>query len=387
MSDEKKQMNENEADLVLVNQDSIELDGADTSSEYEDRKILKPFDPSKIRVETKNTTMDVLIKRLHNEEIDLAPDFQRRAGIWNDGAQSRLIESMLIKIPLPAFYMDATEDNKWLVVDGLQRLTTLKRFVIDQSLALCELEFLSDLTGLRFDGLSRGFQRRIEETEIVIYLIQPGTPPRVKFDIFRRINTGGLPLSAQEIRHALNQGKIIRKLEELANSTTFRSATAYGVSPKRMDDRECVLRFLAFTLNPPEAYSTDNFDGFLNDSMARLNLMSDDDLELLSNQFLRTMEFAKLIFGYDAFRKRYHKVSMRHPINKALFESWSVNLGQLSDDQRALLVEKKDVLIEHFITLMNERDFDIAVTQGTGAIRRVRLRFKRIREIIMEVLA
>jgi hypothetical protein len=386
MKDENGQAIERESNMVLVDQDTIELDGADTSSEFEEGKILKPFDPSKIRVETKNTTMDTLIKRLRNDEIDLAPDFQRRAGIWKNGAQSRLIESMLIKIPLPAFYMDATLDDKWLVVDGLQRLTTLRRFVIDKELALCELEFLSELSGKKYDGLARSFQRRIEETEIVMYLIQPGTPPRVKFDIFRRINTGGAPLSSQEIRHALNQGKIIKILETLANSIAFKTATAYGVSPKRMDDRECVLRFLAFTLNPPDEYDTDNFDGFLNESMAHLNQMRDDELQQLKDRFTRAMLIAKDIFRRDAFRKRYHKDSGRHPINKALFESWSVNLGQLSSEQGKQLVQNKEKLIDNFIKLMNEREFDIAVTQGTGAIKRVRLRFKCIHEIIMEVL-
>lgn len=387
MIEKKEPQSERENDPVLVDQDKIELDGADTSSDPEDGRICKPFDPSKIRVETKNTTMDVLIKRLRNEEIDLSPDFQRRAGIWKDGAQSRLIESMLIKIPLPAFYMDATIDEKWLVVDGLQRLTTLKRFVVDESLRLSQLEFLSDLTGMKFGELPRSFQRRIEETEIVIYLIQPGTPSNVKFDIFRRINTGGVPLSAQEIRHALNQGKIIKILETLANSKEFKSATARGVSPKRMDDRECVLRFFAFTLNLPEEYTADNFDAFLNESMAQLNQMSDDELEELSNKFIDGMYTARRLFGLDAFRKRYAKTSARHPINKALFESWAVNLGQLSSVQAEQLVEKKRMLKDHFISLMNENDFDSAVSQGTGSIKRVRLRFMRIREIILEVLA
>jgi len=387
MSKENTQPIEIESNFVIVDQNEIELDGSDTGNDNEDGRILKPFDPSKIRVETKNTTMDVLIKRLRNKEIDLAPDFQRRDDIWKDDVQSRLIESMLIKIPLPAFYMDATEDNNWLVVDGLQRLTTVRRFVIDGSLALSGLEFLSDLTDKRFSELPRSFQRRIEETEIVIYLIQPGTPPRVKFDIFRRINTGGAPLSSQEIRHALNQGKIIKKLELLADSQEFKKTTANGVSPKRMDDRECVLRFFAFTLKPPQDYAADNFDGFLNDSMAQLNQMSDEDLQKLSEQFLHTMEIAFSLFGYDAFRKRYQRTSMRHPINKALFESWSANLGQLSAAESNRLIEKKELLIDRFITLMADRDFDIAVTQGTGAIKRVRLRFKRIQEIIKEVLA
>jgi hypothetical protein len=382
------QQYDHESEFVLVEQDKTDLDGADTSCVGDECKITKPFDPSKIRVESKNITTDVLIKRLRNDEINLQPDFQRLAGIWKDETQSRLIESMLIRIPLPAFYMDATDDNKWLVVDGLQRLTTLKRFVVDKTLALCGLEFLSEeLSGKKYHELPRAFQRRIEETEIVIYLIQPGTPANVKFDIFRRINTGGEPLSAQEIRHALNQGKIIKILERLAKSEEFKRATAGGVSAKRMDDRECVLRFFSFMLNEPATYNTNNFDAFLNESMAQLNRMSDDELNVLCGKFSGTMQTVSRLFGNDAFRKRYHESSARHPINKALFESWAVNLGRLSSEQTKQLITKKADLRKQFIRLMNEKDFDLAVSQGTGSISRVRLRFKKIEELIREVLA
>ena len=107
-----------------------------------DSQITEPLDPTLIRVETKPMSLDALIARIREEDLDLAPGFQRKGGIWKDEAQSRLIESILIRIPLPAFYMDATNEDRWLVVDGLQRLTTLKRFVIDQELRLKGLEFL-----------------------------------------------------------------------------------------------------------------------------------------------------------------------------------------------------------------------------------------------------
>lgn len=96
-----------------------------------DESITEPFDPTLIRVANKPITIDLLVARLRENELNLAPNFQRKAGIWTDGAQSRLIESILVRIPLPAFYMDATDDEQWIVVDGLQRLTTLKKFVID----------------------------------------------------------------------------------------------------------------------------------------------------------------------------------------------------------------------------------------------------------------
>ena len=374
-----------ERDLVLVKQEEVPLDGSDTSNE--DGIIKQPFDPTRIRVEIKNTQMDTLIKRLRNDEIDLEPAFQRKAGIWKDSAQSKLIESMLIKIPLPGFYMDATDESNWLVVDGLQRLTAIKRFVIDKTLALTGLEFLTDFNQKHYDDLPRTLKRRIEETDVVIYQIQPGTPERVKFDIFRRINTGGEPLSAQEIRHALNQGKITKFLERVANSIEFKIATDYGISPKRMDDRECVLRFIAFSMFPPNDYKEDNFDAFLNDTMAYCNKMSDAELETIENRFLRAMTAAKRIFFSDAFRKRYHLNSVRYPVNKALFEAWSVNLDSCSDDDLQKLAEKNEELrITYVNALYKDYEFDKSVSQGTGSIKRVKKRFQTVRAIIEETL-
>jgi len=351
-----------------------------------DERIADPFNPALIRVDTRPMTIDLLLSRVEHDELDLKPSFQRKGGIWNDKAQSRLIESILIRIPLPAFYLDATNDDKWLVVDGLQRLTTLKRFLIDKTLRLCELEFLTDLHGKTYTELPRPFQRRIIETQVTAYLIEKGTPSEVKFNIFRRINTGGLPLSAQEIRHALNQGKSTELLARLAESQAFKRAIDNSIRDDRMADRECVLRFFAFTITPYTKYKAKEFDSFLNDCMASLNQASDQELAELEHSFLKSMITAYEIFGRDAFRKRYKSGATRYPINKALFESWSVNLGLLSDKELQLLKKRKDTLIEKFTNLMNDRTFETAISQGTGDISKVNCRFDSIRQIIKEVL-
>lgn len=360
--------------------------GVEVEETEGEERITEPFDPTLIRVETRPMSMDLLIARIKERELDLMPDFQRKAGIWSDGAQSRLIESMLIRIPLPAFYMDATDEDRWLIVDGLQRLTTIKRFVIDKELKLTGLEFLDQYEGKLYDELPRNFQRRINETQVTVYLIERDTPPEVKFNVFKRINTEGLPLSGQEIRHALNQGEATRLLQSLAESREFKRATDYGIKDKRMADRECVLRFMAFTIFPYYEYKTKDFDSFLNKAMAALNRMSDKELENLKDRFFRVMNAAYDIFGRYAFRKLYKRNSWRYPINKALFEIWSVNLNTLTDDQLSKLKQKKNSLIDNFTRLMNDRDFESAISQGTGDIRKVKHRFSSVEKIIKEVL-
>jgi hypothetical protein len=124
------------------------LEEEDTGGGFE---ITEPFDPARIRVDTKPMVISLLMDRIRNKEIDLTPGFQRKGGIWSTKAKSQLVESLLIRIPLPAFYMDGSDESKWLVVDGLQRLSTLRSFVIDRSLSLSGLEFLRECEGKKFD--------------------------------------------------------------------------------------------------------------------------------------------------------------------------------------------------------------------------------------------
>jgi Protein of unknown function DUF262 len=374
-----KHLSEHEIDSITG---IVEPEGIDFGE-----RITDPFDPAKIRVETRPMTIDLLLSRIDHDELDLTPSFQRKGEIWSESARSRLIESTLIRIPLPAFYIDATNEDQWLVVDGQQRLTTLKRFVLDKTLRLYGLEFLTQLSGKNYDELPRPYQRRINETQVIVYLIDKGTPSEVKFNIFKRINTGGLPLSAQEIRHALNQGPATELLAELASSNEFKKAIDNGIRDDRMADRECVLRFLAFTISPYTTYKAKEFDGFLNDRMADINKMSDEQRKDLKYQFLRAMTTATSIFGKDAFRKRYTSNASRYPINKALFESWSVNLNQLDDEQLQHLKEHNNILQTMFMdTMQNDHAFEIAISQGTGDINKVKRRFSTIERLIGEVL-
>lgn len=362
---------------------SVEGLGADDDDFGE---VTHPYDPSKNNIVTKQLSLDLLLRRLRHDEIDLMPDFQRKGNLWSDERMSRLIESILIRIPLPVLYFDATDDAKWLVVDGLQRLSTLKRFVIDQSLVLTRLEYLRAHEGKRFSELPRDLQRRIEETQVTAHLIEPGTPLEVKYNIFRRINTGGIVLTAQEIRHALNPGPVAKLLAELASSPELVEATLGSVPTDRMLDRELVLRFCAFYRTPLESYQG-NMDLFLTQQMRELNRAPAEHHDELRQAFLAALTAARELFGVHAFRKRYQRDDRRKPINKALFEAWTVTLARLDPERRARLVSARELVVDGFITLMGNFDFDQAITQGTGDVRRVLTRFRGVSDLVEGVLA
>jgi len=380
MSDDNKQVEQNPRDPYEFDK-GID-DKEDTLSE---ERIEKPYDPARIKVDPTPMTIFQVMRKVKLKEINLQPQFQRKV-VWDDVRQSRLIESILIRIPLPSFYLDAIDDNEWLVVDGLQRLWTLDRFYNKKDLRLQNLEFLgAQLNGKNFDELPRNFQRQIEETHLNLYVIKPDTPPEVKFAIFYRINTGGMVLSAQEIRHCLFQGTATELLIKLADSKEFFSATTGSINTKRMDDRECVLRYCAFHLKAYSEYKESNFNEFLGSAMVSINKMQPNEIETLENSFFRAMRISQGVFGQYAFRKMYGRQYHRNPINKSLFEIWSVCLEGFDENE---LLKNKDKIIDGFIEKMNTDDaYFQSITQGTGGKKRVDRRFSTTLDIIKEAIS
>ena len=362
-----------------------DIEEIDETSEAD---LKKPFDPKLIDITVKPLIIDSLIKRMKSDpmRIDLSTEFQRRGNLWKEDAQSRLIESLLVRIPLPAFYFDGSNDEDWKVVDGLQRLTTLKRFIIDKDLKLQNLEFHDRYNGYGFDDLPPFLRGRIEETQITVYIINPGTPPDVKYNIFRRINTGGLILKPQEIRHALNQGIPSDYVKELAELPEFKKATHYLlVDHKRMEDRDFVTRFIAF-YQGSGSYQPD-LDDFLNKAMATLNELTEEKRQQMKEDFIKAMKAAFNIFGDYAFRKIFVGDKRKAPLNKALFDTLAVNLSQLSQQNIETLISRKETLINKFSDLIEkDKDFYNSITISTGKINAVKTRFSTIEYLLKECL-
>lgn len=340
----------------------------------------EPFLPSDVNITQVPTNISNIMDRLENGEFDLAPAFQRHGGLWDGVKQSRLIESLMLKIPLPAFYFDASKEDEWIVIDGLQRLVAFQNYLVgglqeDGSRKKNRFEgmqYLKDFNGKTFDELPRQYIRRIKESSIVAYTVLQGTPDEVVFNIFQRINTGGIPLNDQEIRQALYSGKGTDLIKKLAKRKEFQEATQYAIRPERMLDCEYVLRFLSFTELDYKNEYKGNIDNFLIKGLKKANCFHEEDTARFTGRFVRVMEVCRDIFGKYAFRK-YNRNFRRGPINKAVFEIWAVCFSELDDKELGKIKEKKDEFIFGFGKILEGDDFIAALRSGdrNSVIRRI----------------
>jgi hypothetical protein len=347
-----------------------------------------PFDPTLINIDTKTQSMDTIISRIAHKDIEMNTTtyFQRKDDLWDKTKQSRLIESILIRFPLPAFYFDASE-KKWLVVDGLQRLSSIRNFAVTKNLKLTNLEFLPQLEGKGFDDLEYDLQRIIKETQVVLYLINPGTPADVKFNIFKRINTGGLVLEPQEIRHALFQGAPAEFVAELGILKEFKEATTNSLkNNNRMLDRDFATRFLCFYLLGYENYMPD-LDTFMSKAMAAVYNFSKEQKDKIKDDYIHSLKLNRDVFGDNAFRKIDVNQKIRKPINKAVFDVFSVQFALLNEKERNNIKDNKQYIIDGFLDLLNKDEaFFWSVSSATGDKNRVFYRHSTIKKLIQQVL-
>jgi len=371
----------------------------ETSVEKEDlgkEAISKPYDPSRIKIDVLNVNLGDIIEMLKYEEIDLMPEFQREMSLWSRQQKSQLIESLLLGLPLPSFYFSEYKDEdirekkyKWAVVDGLQRLSTFQEYIVNEgSFPLDGLEFLANYEGKRFNDLTREDKRKISGSKINRYVIEKITPKEVKFLIFKRVNTGGLILTPQEIRHALNQGVPAKFLKKLALLDEFKIATDYKISSHRQEDRDFVNRFIAFYILGYDENYYGELDSFLNDAMGLLSGKTQKELVKIESDFKKALILAFDIFGNDAFRKRYKVGEKRKQISKSVFDTICVNFAWLNDDQRERLKKHSEVFRIELIELFNRKEdrFHKSITTATGQKSNVKIRFDTIKELIKQVL-
>ena len=356
--------------------------------------IEHPWDPEDIRVSTRNFSLRNMIDMIAEGGLDLAPDFQR-LHVWGPVQKVQLIESVLLQIPLPAFYFAEDATGLMQVVDGVQRLSTINDFVTGDprrggGFPLVGLEYLSDVKGKRFNDLPAVWKRRIHNTQIVAHVIEPTTPAAVMYDIFRRINTGGTPLRAQEIRHCVSKQRSRAFLKELASTNAFENATNGKLKDhRRMVDRELALRFVAFWCCGPEGYfRNDSLESFL----LRVTRSLDDEREIgdlalvdIRSAFERGLTLAFEVFGEYAFRKWPTGLDRLAPINRALFETWTVELARA--DQAVVRENAEKIRDLARQGMASDTKYIESISSATGDVRSVQGRFEKTRGFIQLAIA
>jgi transcriptional regulator with XRE-family HTH domain len=335
-----------------------------------------PLDAVFVRTDVR--TVGEIVKRIRSDRYDLNPEFQRDF-VWSDSKQSRLIESCLMRIPLPVLYVAEAEDGRIIVVDGLQRLSTFRRFLENKlklSFARVEDDPPNPLEGKLFNDLELKLQERVEDTQLTLYILDSKAPERAKLDIFERVNSGE-PLTRQQMRNCLYNGNATRFLKRCAESKPFLDATGGSLRAKTMRDREAVNRFCAFAILGWAHYRSGEMDSFLAEGLDSMNKMDNTELGNLETRFMFAMKVNQGLFGRHAFRKslRTENAADRSALNVALFDVCSVVLSALDETT----VRTHQARIKQSVAdLLGDEDFNRSISYATNDKKRVKTRFEKM---------
>lgn len=363
----------NDPDKSVGTPEEIEGLGGDEDANWGDY----PIDTLLIRHETR--TVHDVVRRIDKGSFVMDPDFQREF-IWPDDKQSKLIESVLMRIPLPVFYLAENAAGQMIVVDGLQRLSTFARY-IKNDLPL-KLPNQTELNRKRFEDLSPKLQNRIEDCNLVLYIVDAKVPERARLDIFERVNSG-VPLTRQQMRNSLYMGSATKFLKDEVSTDLFKQATGNSLQSPTMRDREFVNRFCAFYLLDLNSYSNkDEMDGFLGRALTHMNELPEAELTALSADFRRSLRNNFAVFGEHSFRKHRPNQGRRSVLNASL---WDVMSTGLAGVQESAVLARKDELLSRFYALMDDEKFIRSITYGPNSPNAVRHRFEVMKSALAEV--
>ena len=323
-----------------------------------------PIDTLLIR--TENRTVHDILRRIDQGVVIMDPEFQRDF-VWNVEKQSKLIESVLMRIPLPVFYLAEDRCGDLVVVDGLQRLATFRRFVTDGQLRL-KLPDQPELDKKLFEELPAKLRNRIEDCHLTLYVIDSQVPEKARLDIFDRVNSGE-PLTRQQMRNALYQGPATEFLKEQASDPLFVNATGKSLNSKKMFDREFVNRYCAFRLSSHIDYR--DMDLFLANALKMINARP--NLRHALGEGLRaSLSNNQCVFGVHAFRKHRPGAERRSVLNASLWDVMSTGLANIPSE---LLKDRLADFREAFYALLDQPDFERSITYGPNTPKQVRYRF------------
>jgi hypothetical protein len=334
-------------------------------------------------------TVSDVVKRIENRRYILDPDFQREF-VWSAEKQSKLIESCVMRIPLPVFYVAEAEDGRIVVVDGLQRLTTFTRFLAGHLRLTGLSKGQATAAGTTLDGrtffeLPLNLKERVLDTQLTMYILDAKAPERARLDIFERVNSGEA-LTRQQMRNALYSGRGTLWLRDAAASSLFVAAAGGALDRKAMRDREAINRFCAFKLLGRKSYTSGDMDTFLAQGLRRLTNLSDREREILRSGFDSSLELNRELFGEHAFRRSLGSVDLlprRTPLNISLFEVCTVCMFGLRDsiDERSK-TSLRDGLIK---LIRNDERFKRAISYSTNSTQPVADRFAALENLVTQI--
>jgi len=335
------------------------------------------YNPDDVNIRMQHFTVAELVGMIKEKNIDILSedDLQRNSGLWDQEKKSLFIESLMIKLPIPMFYFDGGQ-KPWRIIDGLQRLYTINSFLdtdYTKSFKLKNLEFLGDeCNGKYFEDLPGYLKGRIMGSQLEAYVINPGTPDEVKYNIFKRINTGGLTLKGQEIRNAFCRGFAVDFTKKLAALDEFKQVTNQKVPTRRMEDREYVTRFIAF--QQPQFYDFySKSDSFLTEALIFLDK---DKLPGLEASFSLTCKRIYNVLGEKALYRINRDNSFGSKPNKALFDTLAWNFNNLSEKEYNYILSNKELFIQEYRSFMVSNDLIYkSISDTTGSKTAVKNRF------------
>lgn len=362
--------------------------GREIFEKEEDNEIEIPKEKRKLSTVSYDYSVEFIVSLMSsdNPKIILEVPFQRKF-IWKNDRASQLIESIIMNVPIPPLYFAEEEDGKWLIVDGLQRLNSIKSF-FDNEFNLRKLEIIKELEGIKFKDLPPKSKSLLKDGLLRVNVIKKDSHPDIKYDIFMRLNKGAVILNTQELRNCLYRGHLNDMAKDIVKQPLICKLLNLKAPHNRFLDVEFILRYLAFSEsleNDNEGYYIKNYKGslksFLNDFMESKKDITEQELENYKEKILSTFDKVLAVFGED--RSLRNPESKSAQINKAFadcvllsFEKYDKNLLQ---DHRSELVNLYDEFFkdEKFLPLISKRTSDSEVIK-----RRLNLWFKGIEDVI-----
>ncbi len=322
-----------------------------------------------LRTQAYDKSVSDVVNMMTNDDILLNPDYQRMY-IWDNKKASLLIESLLLNVPIPVIYVAEDDESKWNVVDGLQRLETLRRFFANE-FKLRGLEVLSELNGTQYSLLPPKAARILRNGILRIILIFRESHPDIKYEIFMRLNRGSVRLTEQELRNCLYRGSFNELLKELREYPHFLEMLNRYEPHKRMSDAELILRFFTISdsYNFEKAELSSEYTGkvvsSLNKFIEKNRNLSNEKIEKYRKRFFLTADKVYSVFGGNAFKKLNPDGTLDSSlINRAIMDIQMVSFEQINKEK---LIGSKEKIINLLCNLpIQDPKFLDAITFATS---------------------